>query len=196
MYKISEIEKKKKRTLNIIKAINILLCIIIIPILIYNIALIFKYIKNPNETPDFLGVKTFEIVSRSMGKTINKNDVIVVKEVPENEIQVNDIISFNTGKEIITHRIINIENIDGQEFYTTKGDNNRFKDDEKIIYEQIEGKYVFKFSGLGYFMNFLKNKYVLTILFIILIFFLIHIIKVKKRVKNREEKRKDFKKSC
>ena len=124
-----------------------------------------------------------------MEDTINKNDIIVVKKVDKNEINENDIISFDNGNEIITHRIVDIENINGQTLYTTKGDNNRFADDEKISFEQIEGKYVFKLSKLGYLMNFLKNRYFLIILFIILIFCFIHIINVKKRIKNREEKR-------
>ena len=185
MYTIDKIEKKKKRAITLIKIFNILIFLIIVPILIYNITL-----QNPNETPDFLGFKTYEIVSRSMENTINKNDIIVVKKVDKNEINKNDIISFDNGNEIITHRIVEIENINGQTLYTTKGDNNRFADDEKISFEQIEGKYVLKLSKLGYLMNFLKNRYFLTILFIILIFCFIHIINVKKRIKNREEKRK------
>ena len=193
MYIVDKIEKKKKRAITLIKIFNILIFLIIIPILIYNITLIIKYIQNPNETPDFLGFKTYEIVSRSMEDTINKNDIIVVKKVGKYEINENDIISFKNGNEIITHRIVQIENINGQTLYTTKGDNNRFKDDEKISFEQIEGKYVFKLSKLGYLMNFLKNRYFLIILFIILIFCFIHIINVKKRIKNREEKRKMIK---
>ena len=125
-----------------------------------------------------------------MEDTINKNDIIVVKKVGKSEIKENDIISFDNGNEIITHRIVEIENINGQTLYTTKGDNNRFEDDEKISFEQIEGKYVFKLSKLGYLMNFLKNRYFLIVLFIILMFCFIHIINVKKRIKNREEKRK------
>ncbi len=193
MYTIDKIEKKKKRAITLIKIFNIfniLIFLIIVPILIYNITLIIKYIQNPNETPDFFGFKTYEIVSRSMEDTINKNDIIVVKKVDKNEINENDIISFDNGNEIITHRIVEIENINGETLYTTKGDNNRFEDDEKISFEQIEGKYVFKLSKLGYLMNFLKNKYFLIILFIILIFCFIHIINVKRRIKNREEKRK------
>ena len=190
MYTIDKIEKKKKRAITLIKIFNILIFLIIVPILIYNITLIIKYIQNPSETPDFFGFKTYEIVSRSMEDTINKNDIIVVKKVDKNEINENDIISFDNGNEIITHRIVEIENINGQTLYTTKGDNNRFEDDEKISFEQIEGKYVFKLSKLGYLMNFLKNRYFLIILFIILIFCFIHIINVKKRIKNREEKRK------
>lgn len=190
MYTIDKIEKKKKRAITLIKIFNILIFLIIVPILIYNITLIIKYIQNPNETPDFFGFKTYEIVSRSMENTINKNDIIVVKKVDKNEINENDIISFDNGNEIITHRIVEIENINEETLYTTKGDNNRFKDDEKISFEQIEGKYVFKLSKLGYLMNFLKNRYFLIILFIILIFCFIHIINVKKRIKNRKEKRK------
>lgn len=190
MYTIDKIERKKKRTITLIKIFNVVILLIIIPILIYNITIIIKYIQNPKETPDFLGFKTYEIVSRSMEDTINKNDIIVVKKVDKNEINENDIISFDNGNEIITHRIVDIENINGQTLYTTKGDNNRFADDEKISFEQIEGKYVFKLSKLGYLMNFLKNRYFLIILFIILIFCFIHIINVKKRIKNREEKRK------
>lgn len=189
MYTIDKIERKKKRTITLIKIFNVVILLIIVPILIYNITIIIKYIQNPKGTPDFLGFKTYEIVSRSMEDTINKNDIIVVKKVDKNEINENDIISFDNGNEIITHRIVEIENINGQTLYTTKGDNNRFADDEKISFEQIEGKYVFKLSKLGYLMNFLKNRYFLIILFIILIFCFIHIINVKKRIKNREEKR-------
>ena len=190
MYTIDKIERKKKRTITLIKIFNVVIFLIIVPILIYNITLIIKYIQNPKETPDFLGFKTYEIVSKSMEDTINKNDIIVVKKVGKGEISENDIISFDNGNEIITHRIVDIENINGQTLYTTKGDNNRFEDDEKILFEQIEGKYVFKLSKLGYLMNFLKNRYFLIILFIILIFCFIHIINVKRRIKNREEKRK------
>ena len=64
MYIVDKIEKKKKRAITLIKIFNILIFLIIIPILIYNITLIIKYIQNPNKTPDFFGFKTYEIVSR------------------------------------------------------------------------------------------------------------------------------------
>ena len=152
--------------------------------------IIVKYIINPEETPDFLGYKTYEIVSRSMENTINKNDVIVVKDVPKTEIKLDDIIAFNNGEEVITHRVIDIENIDGKTLYTTKGDNNRYPDKNKITYEQIEGKYVFKINKFGYFLNILKNRYLLSILFVILVLCLVHIVMVKRRKKKREEKMK------
>ena len=190
MYKIEDFEKKKKRSINVLKIFNICICLIIIPIIIYNLTLIVKYIINPEETPDFLGYKTYEIVSRSMENTINKNDVIVVKDVPKTEIKSDDIIAFNNGEEVITHRVIDIENIDGKTFYTTKGDNNRYPDKDKITYERIEGKYIFKINKFGYFLNILKNRYLLSILFVILVLCLVHIVMVKRRKKKREEKMK------
>ena len=189
MYIVDKIEKKKKRAITLIKIFNILIFLIIIPILIYNITLIIKYIQNPNKTPGFFGFKTYEIVSRSMEDTINKNDIIIVKKVDKDEINENDIISFDNGREIITHRIVDIENINGQTLYTTKGDNNKFKDNEKVSFEQIEGKYVFRLSKFGYLLNCLKNRYFLVILLIILILCFVHAINIKKRIKIREEKR-------
>ena len=190
MYKIEDFEKKKKRSVNVLKIFNICICLIIIPIIIYNLTLIVKYIINPEETPDFLGYKTYEIVSRSMENTINKNDVIVVKDVPKTEIKLDDIIAFNNGEEVITHRVIDIENIDGKTLYTTKGDNNRYPDKDKITYEQIEGKYVFKINKFGYFLNILKNRYLLSILFVILVLCLVHIVMVKRRKKKKKKKMK------
>lgn len=192
MYKIENFEKQKKRTTNILKIFNICICLIIIPIIIYNLTLIIKYIINPKETPDFFGFKAYEIVSKSMENTINKNDVIIVQDLSKNEIKINDIIAFNNNNEVITHRIIDIENINGQTFYTTKGDNNKYPDKEKVNYEQIEGKYIFKISKLGYFMNIIKNKYFLTILLLIFVFCLIHIVKVKQRKIRREKKKITF----
>ena len=187
MYKIEDFEKKKKRLITGLKIFNICIYLIIIPIIIYNLVLIVNYITNPSKSPDFFGFKTYEIVSKSMENTINKNDIIVVKNVNEDEIKVNDIIAFRNKDEIITHRITKIENINGKNFYTTKGDNNKFIDKDKIIYNQIEGKYIIKINKLGYFTNFLKNRYILIILFILLIFCLIHIFKVRQRKNNREK---------
>ena len=187
MYKIEDFEKKKKRLITGLKIFNICIYLIIIPIIIYNLVLIVNHITNPSKSPDFFGFKTYEIVSKSMENTINKNDIIVVKNVNEDEIKVNDIIAFRNKDEIITHRITKIENINGKNFYTTKGDNNKFIDKDKIIYNQIEGKYIIKINKLGYFTNFLKNRYILIILFILLIFCLIHIFKVRQRKNNREK---------
>ena len=93
MYEIDKIDKESKKMYFIGKFFTILLYIIITPIIFYNLTLIIKSCINPYETPDFFGYKNFIIVSGSMEKTIMTGDAIFVKEVPQEEIEVNDIIS-------------------------------------------------------------------------------------------------------
>ena len=80
--KINKIDKKIRGT------INLILYIILIPILIYNITLIVKAVINTDETPTFLGIKTYVIISGSMEPTLNIGDIIIVKKAKEDELKV------------------------------------------------------------------------------------------------------------
>lgn len=193
MYTIDKIPKEKKRMSIILKIVSVVLYIIIIPIIIYNLTLMIKSFINPHMTPDFLGYKSFIIVSRSMEKTINKSDAIFVKEIEENELKVNDIISFRENDNTVTtHRIVKIEYVNDKKYYTTKGDNNNSNDKEKVIYEQIEGKYIFKIQGFGNIILILQNKITLITLFIILILNYIYSRQLVKRKQIRKTKRKMY----
>ena len=168
--------------------------IIIIPIIIYDLILISQTIVNNDETPDIFGIKTFSIISGSMSPTINVNDLIVVKKVPENEIKINDIISFKKDNDIITHRITDIKDIYNTRIYTTKGDNNETSDTSNVIYDQIEGKYLFKISKAGKIIVFLKNKVTfMIILVLLLMLYLFDRKKINKKIK-RKEKRINYEK--
>lgn len=175
-----------------------LLYIIIIPIIIYDVILIIQTSIKPSVTPSIFGIKTFNIISGSMSPQININDVIIVKKCEETELNINDIISYKKGSEVISHRIIEIENRNNKRIYTTKGDSNQVPDDEKIDFNQIEGKYIGKIPKIGNILNFLKNKVVFGIIFTILIIAYIHERKsISKRIE-RKEKREKFerKKLC
>ncbi len=194
MYKLLKINMSNKRLKTIVKIISILIYIITIPIIIFNMTLIIKSYINPNETPSFLGYKNFTIVSRSMENTINKNDVIIVKEVSKDEIHKNDIIAFFQNDEIITHRIIDTVEDNGTTKYVTKGDNNLHEDKELVTYEQIEGKYQFKISGFGIILKILKNPITLVILIIILILNCLYAYNRKRKKEIRKQKRKIYNK--
>ena len=141
MYKIDKVQKENQRIQVIERMVSAILYIVLIPIIIFNLTLIVKSFLNPNQTPDFFGYKSFVIMSGSMEPTIKKGDAILVKEVPENEIRIHDIISFTTqNKTNVTHRIIGIAEENGKRKYTTKGDNNNTEDKERITYEQMDGK--------------------------------------------------------
>lgn len=189
MYKISKFQKEDKRIHIIGTIIKIIIYIILIPIIIFNFTLIIKALINPNETPDFFGYKNFIIVSGSMEPTIMTGDAIFVKEVPEDQIHTNDIISFSQSGTIITHRIIEINTENGIKKYRTKGDNNNSQDRESITYNQIEGKYQFKISHFGTISEILKNKYTLIILILILIINFWYVTRLNKKRNRRKEKR-------
>lgn len=192
MYKVDKIQKENKRIHIISRVISIIFYIILIPIIIFNFSLIIKSFINKNEIPDFFGYKNFVIVSGSMEPTIMKQDAVFVKEVPQDEINVGDIISFDEDGIIITHRIIDIVSEDGVIKYKTKGDNNNTADKEMITYNQIEGKYQFKINNFGIVINILKSKITLIILIIIVILIALYENRLNKRKQNRKEKRKQL----
>ena len=168
-----------------------LLYIIIIPIIIYDMFLIIQTLIKPGVTPDFFGFKTFSIISGSMEPKIVIDDIVIVKSVDKNQIRVNDIITFKTENEIITHRVIKIELIDNNLIYTTKGDSNEVTDIEKIEYNQIEGKYVGKIPKIGKLLTLLKNKLVFSIILILLIIsYILQRKNIQKKIKRKEKRQK------
>lgn len=166
--------------------------LIILPIIIYNISLIIISLIKPNETPSFLGIKTYVIISGSMAPNLNIGDVVLIKKCKEEELKVEDIISFREGQSIITHRIIDVVETENGKTYVTKGDNNNVQDSDTVKYENIEGAYIAKIPHLGKLVIFLKNK--IVIVSTILIFYLLyaHDLKVSEKERIRRRKRKKF----
>ena len=167
------------------------LYIVIIPIIIYDMFLIIQTLIKPGVTPDFFGYKTFSIISGSMEPKININDIVIVKNVDKNQIKINDIITFKIEDETITHRVINIKQIDNKLIYTTKGDSNEVTDIEKIEYNQIAGKYVGKLPKIGKLLSILKNKYIFgLILIFLIIFYMLQRKNIQKKITRKEKRQK------
>ena len=180
-------EKNQKKHRNkIIKTILIkLIYILVLPIILWNLAIILQTLQNPNDTPSVFGIKTFCIISGSMEPNIQINDMVIVKEVQQNEINKDDIITFVVNGDTITHRVIDVESRNGVLLYTTQGDANNIEDEEKITFENIEGKYIGKIPKVGKIVLALKSKTTLAIVLSILI--LLYII--EQRINNKKIKR-------
>jgi len=113
---------------------------------------LFLAIRN-DQTPSLFGYSIFLVVSPSMEDTIMTGDLIFV-DIDATSFEVGDIITFHQpGEEtnLITHRIIAIDNIGGVNYYTTRGDNNYTSLDWEIQFDDtyIIGKYVNKSTFLG-----------------------------------------------
>lgn len=195
MYRISDFEKASKRMFIFEKLVMILLYIIIIPIIIYNLTLMIKSYIHPTEIPDFFGFKSFVIISESMEPTIMTGDAILVKEVKQEKLRVKDIISFQDGDSINTHRIVEILEDNGMIKYKTKGDNNKKEDKELVTYDKIEGVYQFRIKGFGKTVEIIKNKITLVALLIILVLISVCQVRINKKRLIRKEKRYEYNKN-
>jgi signal peptidase len=132
----------------------------------------------------------FIIQSGSMEPVIKTGSVVIDKKIEEYKEK--DIITFRQGKKIITHRILEIKNRNGEIFYETKGDANVGKDIGLAKKGDVLGKVLFAIPFLGYIMAFAKTKLGIFLLIIIPSIWIIaeEIIKVRKnlKAKNAEEK--------
>ena len=195
MYRIKDFNKSSKNMYLFVKIITVFIYILIIPIIIFNITLFIKSCINPNEIPDFFGYKTFVIVSESMEPTIMVGDAIFSRIVTQDELKENDIISFQDNGEINTHRIIDINTENDIIKYTTKGDNNKSEDKEKITYNKIEGVYQFRLKGFGKIIEILKNRITLILLLIALVLISAYQVRMNKKTLKRKEKRYEYNKN-
>jgi signal peptidase len=91
------------------------------------------------------------IATESMTGELNKGDFVIFEKIDQNdELEKGNIIVFEKNKNYIVHRIVEIENIDNEERYYTKGDANENMDEGYIVRSEIVGITHFKISYLGY----------------------------------------------
>ena len=90
------------------------------------------------------------IGSGSMTGTIDRGDAIVYRQYHNNSISEGDIIIFYNKDVKTVHRVIKIENVNGEYRYFTKGDANQRMDDGYRTKDSIMGITNFKIKYIGY----------------------------------------------
>lgn len=158
-------DKKKTRTkvMPILKITwNVIEKIIVIVILF--VCAIIATQRLTNNQYAFLGFRIFRVQTGSMIPKYQIGDVILVKEKDPNKIEIGEDVTYR-GKAgsmkglTVTHQVINIEVIDGQKTFHTKGIANNLED--PVIYgEQIEGVVKGKLQILTILCTLLTNKYI------------------------------------
>jgi signal peptidase len=103
------------------------------------------------------GFRIFNIVSGSMEPQYSVGDLIYVKEVAPETIQVGDVITFVLNEDLVvaTHRVVRIDT-EKQHFYT-KGDANGTEDGSPVHYKNVIGIPQFSIPGLGYVSDFIQH---------------------------------------
>jgi signal peptidase I len=90
------------------------------------------------------------IATGSMQPLIDPGDVILVKKIDRNDVQIGEVIQFKDGDIDISHRVIDIIEKEGKTLYVTKGDNNSVEDREPVHPEEIKGKIIYTVPKIGW----------------------------------------------
>ena len=102
------------------------------------------------------GYSVFHVVSNSMEPTIPVGTLIVSQKTDIQNIKERDIITFRSletymlGK-MVTHRVVGIEEINGELSLRTRGDHNTSEDGHYVTAENLVGRVVYQTPGENIF---------------------------------------------
>lgn len=151
------IEKLLKFIFNIVTILMILLVILVA----YNFFQINIFNK---KYANIFGYTFLEVTTGSMSGTIEINDIVIIKI--HDDVKENDIITFESENNFITHRLIKVE----ENQLVTKGDANN-AEDKPIEKSAVLGKVVKIIPNLGIWIKVLSDvKVIISIIITIILF--------------------------
>ncbi|MBR4706586.1 MAG: class B sortase [Pseudobutyrivibrio sp.] len=102
----------------------------------------------PSVLPKLFGLQGYEVISGSMEPAIPVGSIVYVKDAGFEELSVGDVVAFEAGASVVTHRIVEINQSD--KLLRTQGDANSAMDFMPVAYVNVIGKVVFHFPLYGY----------------------------------------------
>ena len=177
-----------------VNAICIVLCVILSMMLISNLTIIIKGWLSPERPPEVLGITPMIVLSGSMSGTheghIEVGDMIFIDKATPEEVKVGDVISFMEGKVVVTHRVVDIIERDGNISFKTKGDANNAEDEGAVRSDELIGIYKTRIPKLGDIALFLQTPTGM-LLFVgvpLLLFIIYDVLRRQKLAKKESEK--------
>ena len=154
-------KEKASATHKVLTIVGIVLCILLIPILLINLTLIAKSYINKDDVPNIGGTTPLIVLTDSMYPIIESGDLIICQGAEPEEIQVGDVIAFfdpaGNGTTIVTHRVIEVTEQNGELAWRTKGDNNNTEDRLAVTADKLvavyEGTRIPGFGNVALFMQ-------------------------------------------
>ncbi|MDR1065850.1 MAG: signal peptidase I [Clostridiales bacterium] len=115
--------------------------------------------RDENSRGSSLGAyRILVVLTGSMSPVINPNDIIVVKNVPFEDITVDDILTFNLSHgetaRLVTHRAISVDAENRR--FITKGDANGVADNTPVDFDRVVGEVVLVIPRIGAVTRFLS----------------------------------------
>lgn len=170
--------KNEKSSLihKVLTVIGTVLCVILIPILIINCILIVKSFTS-EEVPSVAGKLPLIVLTDSMYPVIQSGDLIICNTAEPEDIENGDVIAFfdpaGNGSTIVSHRVIEVTELNGETAWRTKGDNNNTEDLLLVTGDKLvavyEGARLPGFGNVALFMQTTPGLIVCVVLPILLL---------------------------
>ena len=180
---------KQNKALKIIG--EILYIVLFIIVILMLIAVILQRVTDNSVTIG--GYRMFTVATGSMVPQYEVGDILISKEIEPSQIKVGDDIVYR-GKEgsfkdkVVTHRVISIEQENGEYKIITKGIANQEQDPE-ITDEQVYGKVIYKVQTLSFISKLISNIYIFY--FLIFVPIALIIFRQIKQIASRDEEEED-----
>lgn len=176
----------------ILTVIGTVLCVILIPILLVNIMLIAKSYINKDEVPSIGGTLPLIVLTDSMHPEIESGDLIICKTADADDIKVNNIISFfdpaGNGTSIVTHRVVEIVEENGEIYFRTRGDNNNTDDKALVPADNLVGVYKMRIAGAGHIAMFMQSTAGLIVCVVLPIILLVGYDIIRRHIYEKNKK--------
>ena len=157
--KSQEVASIKHRIMTVIGTV---ICIILLPVLLINITLIIKSYTNGDEVPSVGGYLPLIVLTDSMYPEIESGDLIICHTIAGDEVKVGDVVAFfdpaGNGTSIVTHRVTEITEENGDLAFRTKGDANNVEDSLLVPEKSLVGIYRSRIAGAGNIAMFMQTS--------------------------------------
>ena len=186
--------KKEKSNVKdkLLSLIGTVMCIILAPVLIINLTLIVKSYTNSDEVPSVAGYLPLIVLTDSMVPEIYSGDLIICHTIDAEDVKTGDVIAFfdpaGNGTSIVTHRVIEVINENGEIEFKTQGDNNNTEDRLPVSEDSLVGIYKTRIAGLGNVAMFMQSSTGLIVCVVLPIVLLVAYDMIRRRL---YEKKKD-----
>ena len=113
--------------------------------------------------PSILGYKVFVVLTGSMSPTLEVGDLVIVEDTEPEAIAVGDVITYSVGNDnVVTHRVKEVID-DNQIQFVTQGDANNVEDMNPVSHEDLIGKEVYQFVGMGSKIQFIQDNILIIV---------------------------------
>lgn len=110
------------------------------------------------------GYRLLVVQSGSMEPSIGVGSIVLTKPTSDfvspvsiSKFNTGDVITFQSGKALVSHRVVETESQNGAFSYKTKGDANKSSDPSLVAEKNVVGKVITSAPGIGRIVNYAKT---------------------------------------